>query len=193
MTDTAVDLPLLSLYWENRYQYNAVPLSPSVPETVLLLGQWVARRWIGFLRMENMGQLLMLELILGTAFQGSAFRHFAALQTKVSFILHIQGWALLRSVWAASRTAHIGHPLIHWLVTHNILFPLYTFTIVFYTSCIPEVLWGSFINTYTQGWDLISLIYIYCIPSKPFFAISRQHPDAKSLLNDNTELQSIFY
>lgn len=84
------------------------------------------------------------------------------------------------------------NPLIS-LVTHNILFPLYTFTIVFYTSCIPGLLWGSFINTYTQGWDLISLIYIYCIPSKPFFAISRQHPDAKSLLNDNTELKSIFY
>lgn len=50
------------------------------------------------------------------------------------------------------------NPLIS-LDTHNILFLLYIFTIVFYTSCIPGVLWGSFINTYTQGWDLISLIY----------------------------------
>jgi len=40
--------------------------------------------------MENMGNLLMMELILCTIFQGSAFRLFSALQIKVSFILNIQ-------------------------------------------------------------------------------------------------------
>lgn len=38
------------------------------------------------------------------------------------------------------------NPLII-LVTRSILFPLHTFAIIFYTSCISGVLWGPFINT----------------------------------------------
>lgn len=113
----AVDLPLPSSYWENRYKYNAVPVSP------LCSGNYIAPWSMGSQKMSWVHQKGKRRSFIN---DGIDFMHNISgkcIQTFCSPPYQGQFYSQYTTVSSAGTCVgcqtgcvHTGHALIHWLV-----------------------------------------------------------------------------